>query len=248
MKYVVIVSLVVVALLGLVEWMVPPSQPLTDLQREEDARMAGELTRPDLPPNDSLQRATQRVPQGAPPQEPTPAVEEVPSPLETFLTDNPSSPIGLLSPEEAEKYVPTRENLIAWVSTVEEFKSVDPDAIEYDEELSYLWKICKEHQALRAFSVAYQDRERERWANGLNSVALEDELQPALSFIGAQCGNDADVWSALNAYSTEVIHQIYGEGELAEKRTDVESRWDLVRAFSAAGSPSFDAVAAILLE
>lgn len=60
-------------------------------------------------------------------------VVEPPTPLELFLADNPASPLRLLPPDEAAKYMPTRENLVEWIGTVDEFADVDAETIEYGE-------------------------------------------------------------------------------------------------------------------
>lgn len=251
MKYVAIFAVVIV-LAGLtLNIGVPQSEPLTELQLDEAARMRGELSRPSEDADVWLVESGRRVVvdvRGTPIHgDQRVTIEEPSTPLQLFLDENPTSPLQLLPPDEAAKYLSTRENLVEWIGTVDAFADVDVLAVEYGGELSYLWKLCKEHQALRAFCIKYQTRERERWSDGQVSVALEDELQPALGFIRAQFGDDVDVWSAIDAYSRDVIGQIYGEGDAAAMRSDVKSRWDLLRAFSDAGRPSFDAVGQILL-
>ena len=235
MRYVLAVFFAVMTVLVL-ETVISSGGPLTQLQIEEGAPTARQLA----PIADPVTPTREVVA-----LEPSPAVEPRSS-LEIFLAANPGSPLSLLPPDEAAKYVPSRENFVAWNSTVTAYQDVDFEAVEYDEELAHIWKLCKEHQALRAFCVKYQDRERERWAASLPSIALENELQPALSFIRAQFGDDAEVWSAINAHSHDVIEQIRGEGGAAAVRDDVGSRWALIRALSAAGRPSFDAVGEIL--
>jgi len=246
MKYVVIFVVAVGVLFGVLNYAIGPATPLTQLQLDEEARMRGELTRPlgedaGLPDTEltAARTVVEREEQASPE---VVIVEEPLTPLQLFLDANPDSPLALLDPEEAAKYMPTRENLVEWVESVDAFEDVNAEAVAYDEDTAYLWKLCKEHQALRKFCTDYQTRERARWTDGQGSVALETELQPALGFIRAQFGDDVDVWGAIGAYSEDAIMQIYGEGEEVERRDDEESRWDLVRVLSDAGRPSFDAV------
>ena len=170
------------------------------------------------------------------------------SPLETFLAANPDSPLKLLAADEAAKYLATRENFVAWNSTVDEYAHIDLEAIDYNEELAYLWQLCKEHQALRTFCMGYLSRELERWRAGASSVALEDELQPALSFIGAQFGDDAAVWDAVNAFSSDAIEQIRGEGEETDRLTNPRSRGRLNQSLVENGAAPFYAVRDVILK
>ena len=213
---------------------------LTQLQREEKARMDGELLPSHLPA--AVERETREVVA----VEPRPGVELV-SPLESFLLARPGSPLLLLPLERAEKYVPTPENLAVWVGSVPEFADIDVATIEWTDDLRHLWGVCRQHQALRAFILEYQERERERWAAREQSVALEAELEPVLGFISVHYGDDAELWQLINAYSGDVIDEIYAEGEHADRGDEVESRWDLQRALTLAGSPSFYAVADTIL-
>ena len=183
---------------------------------------------------------TRREAQFEPGLEPD-SVIEPPSDLEVFLAANPGSPLGLLPSERAELYLGTEESLRIWTSSVDELAGRDTSQVDME-----LWQLCREHMALRYFIVGYQGRERARWASHEHSISLETELQPALGFIQAHYGDDAELWRLINAYSTEVVDQIHGEGEYAN-RDDVQSRWDLHSALVHAGEPAFDAVVAIIL-
>ena len=187
---------------------------------------------------------------GSPPV-PVAALPPVPpsGPLAAFLLENPDSPLALLEPDEAAKWLPTRENLIGWYESMSPAPPVAflnlPD-VDYNEDLAHLWKLCREHQALRSFCIGYQDRELDRWAAGLPSVPLEEELRPTLGFMQEQYGFDEELWSLINAYSVEAVQQIRGEGERAARQTDSESKWELHEALCEASWPSSDAVFVIL--
>lgn len=165
-----------------------------------------------------------------------------PTPLQLFLSENPGSPLALLTPEEAAKYVPTRENLVAWVESVDELDDIDLSAVEWTDDLQHLWGLCQQEQALYVFAVQHHDRELRRWRNREQSVSLEAELHPVRQFMDRNLGNDSEVWRLASLFSDEVANKIRGEGENADDGDDEESQWDLLRALAQAGSPSFDAV------
>lgn len=162
--------------------------------------------------------------------------------IAVFLEANPGSPLALLPIQEAAKYLATRENLVAWVASVEELGDIDLGAIKWTDDLQHLWGICQQEQALYAFVVQHSDRERRRWLDREQSVSLEAELQPVRQFMDRNLGNDSEVWRLASLFSDEVANKIRGEGENADDGDDEESRWDLFRALAQAGSPSFDAV------
>jgi len=150
----------------------------------------------------------------------------------------PGTPAALLPPEERAKYEPTCESLEAWVASVPELEG---RGVEWNEDVRYLWGLCRQHQALRAFTIGHQERELERWRNREQSVPLWAELQPARAFLDRHVGDVEEVWSLVERYDLDVAEQIRGEGDDADRRDDVDSRWELLRALSRAGRPSFDA-------
>ena len=173
-------------------------------------------------------------------EEQNPTVEQpLLSLLEAFLLENPGSPLGLLPPDEAAKWLATRENLIVWVASVPELDDID---VGWDDDLRYLWGECREHMVLRSFILNHQDRERRRWLNREQSVSLEAELQPVRVFMDRRLGHDFDVWRLISLYSDQVAAEIHNDGEDAANGDDPASRWVLFSALVDAGAPSFDAI------
>ncbi len=238
MKYVVILAVAFAVAVGVVPyvWSVRASPPPTPLEREVKTRSEEPPLLPDL-----VELTTRE----AVAEEPGLAAESG-SPLEIFLAANPGSPLGLLPPDEAARWMPTRENLVVWVTSVDELDDVDVDAIEWTDDLRYLWGVCREQMALYSFVVHYQDREVRRWHDKEQSVSFEAELMSVGRFMDRHIGNDPEVWRLTSLYTNEVSDKIRGEGEHAGDRGDVKSCWDLHAALVRAGAPSFDAMVELL--
>lgn len=237
MRYVLAVFFAVMTVLVL-ETVISSGGPLTQLQIEEGAPTARQLA----PIADPVTPTREVVA-----LEPSAAVESH-SPLERFLLVNPGSPLSLLPVDEATKYLPTRENFIAWNLTVDEYDAYDLEALPYTGELAYSWKLCKEHQALRAFCLDYEDREFERWLAGEASVALEDELQPVAGYIATQLEDGAEVWDAINVYSSDAIEHIRAWGEETDSRSRPPSWSKLFRVLSENGTAPWYAVRDVILK
>lgn len=238
MKYVVILAVAFAIAVGALSyaWSVKDSPMPPQLEREVKTRSDEPSLLPDL-----VEVTTRE----AVAEEPSPTAEPR-SPLEIFLAANPGSPLGLLPPEEAAKYLATRENLVAWVESVDELDDIDVDAIEWTDDLQFLWGVCQEHMALRTYILHYQDRERERWQNREQSVSLEAELGSVRQFMDRQLGQDREVWRLISLYSDEVAAEIRNDGENAADGYDPASRWVLFSALSDAGAPLFYASVEIL--
>ena len=231
MKYVVILAVAFAVAAGVV-WNVKASPPPAQLEREVKTRSDEPSLFPDLVEVTTREDVA---------EESRPTVEPR-SPLEIFLAANPGSPLRLLPPDRAAKYMPTRENLVVWIESVDELDEVDVDAIEWTDDLRYLWGACREHMALRSFILDHQERERDRWQNREQSVSLEAELGSVRQFMDRGLGHDAEVWRLLSLYSDEVAAEIRNDGEDAANGDDPASRWDLFSALVDAGAPSFDAL------
>tara|TARA_R110000822_G_scaffold120633_4_gene254154 strand:- start:1392 stop:2144 length:753 start_codon:yes stop_codon:yes gene_type:complete len=180
--------------------------------------------------------------------EPDPVHAPIPlTPLEAKLALNPESPLGLLPPEEAAKYLPTRENLVAWIESVDALSDIDTAAVEWTDDLAFVWGVCQEELALRTFVVGHADRELARWTDRDPSVALVTELEPCRAFLARHVvGDDVELWSLVSDYSDEVANKIRGEGAEADRTDDEPSRWVLFAALRDAGAPSFEAAVEIL--
>lgn len=156
------------------------------------------------------------------------------------------SPFALVTLEDAEAWRATRANLIQWIESVDELDDIDVAAVEWTDDLAFVWGICREELALYSFVVGHSDRERVRWLNREQSVGLEAELAPCRSFMDRHVGNDSKIWSLVSDYSDEVANKIRSEGEDVEDGDQEASKWKLLRVLAEAGSPSFDAVVDLL--
>ena len=168
--------------------------------------------------------------------------------LEAAWTPSKDSPIALLSMEEALKYRPTLQSLQQWVESVPELQDIDPASVEWNEEMAYLWTICKEHQAFQAFVMQHADRSRTRWADLEHSVSLETELMPASEYIYKHISPESELWALIIGYSNEVADLIRNAGENADHKDVEPSKWALHSALAEAGSPSYEALLSLLRE
>lgn len=237
MRYVVLPVMLLVVIVGVIEWAAESTSKVVpaSLQLEEGARMPAD----DLP----LAELAVATRESVWVEELNPTVEQpLLSLLEAFLLENPGSPLGLLPPDEAAKYLATRENLIVWVASVDELDDIDLDAVEWTDDLQHLWGICRQEQALYSFVLRHSAREFARWSGREQSISLEAELQSVRQFMDRNLGNDSEIWSLVSDYSDEVANKLRGEGAKA-KDTDYEpSMWKLYSSLVNAGAPSFGAV------
>lgn len=147
----------------------------------------------------------------------------------------PDSPIALLDAQAWwHHYEPTLENMAKQIRAVPKYGGLTDEELRRAWEtpgFQEAWRLNREHLALRTFLVGYQQREYDRWYAGRPSVALETELTPVVGFLSNFPDPDR-AWTAIEAYSTQVINAIHAEGEDQPKRDDVDGKWALMEAFT----------------
>ncbi len=176
-------------------------------------------------PTGSLRTAPISAQRTAPP----PPLTEAEEPAQTWRPAE-GSPVLLIDPERwGSTFAPTIDTLTRQLRIVPHLADLTEDQIRIAWEtpgFQEAWRLNREHMAFRQFLSGYKAREYARWESGLPSIALETEVQPVVSFIAA-FPNPGKVWSALNAYSADVINAIHGSGEHIHEQDVVPTHWGL---------------------
>ena len=168
-----------------------------------------------------------------------PTTGDLPDVEESSWTPEAGTPSALLDPKHWPTVEPTLENLMR------QMREQDRYSLLTDEQFAIAWSKPgfpeewaknREHLALGKYVIQYESREETRHNTGLPSIALEDELQPVVSFIAA-LNNPEAAWKEINAYSTSFIDSIRLADVPLSKRDSASSKWRALRELKRQAQP-----------